>query len=113
MEISFAAAAKKYPSCKEDYNKINSMLADKYGKPMGNKNGESHFLRGTEFNTIMSSYSLFKMLGSVLYDEWLLETENGYIKIDHFCHFKGSEGMHMLEYSFFSSEAVKSMELPV
>jgi len=110
LEINFSEENKNNPMIKEDYVKINSLLEDKYGKPLGNKNGECYFLRGNEFNSVLSNYTLFKMLGTVIYDEWLLETEDGHIKIDHFCFYKGSEGMHCLEYSFFSHEDVKNMQ---
>ena len=111
LELDLASGKKQYYTCKQDYEKINSMLKDKYGAPLGNKNASSYFIRGKEFSGILSAYSLFQMMSTgILYDEWIIENEFGYMKIDHSCFYKGGDAGHFLEYTFFTDEDIKSLQ---
>ena len=115
VEINFDALSKRGISYNiKDYADISGMLTAKYGKPLGFVNGQSHYLRGTEFDTYMSSYSLWALLGvSLDYEEWLVPVNGGYVKIDHHFNYgklKGKDDYHhFLEYTFFSTDEVKNL----
>ena len=89
----------------QDYSDINALLQGKYGEPIGNKNGHSSALRGYEFETFMQYYTLWK---SMDYEEWLLQIDGGYVKIDHYLVI-GANNVHMLEYTFFTEKEVNKL----
>lgn len=89
----------------QDYSDINALLQGKYGEPIGNTNGRSSALRGYEFETFITFYNFWK---SMDYEEWLLQIDGGYVKIDHYL-VVGTNNTHMIEYTFFTEKEVNKL----
>ena len=89
----------------QDYGDISTLLNSKYGTPLGNKDGKTSVLRGSEFDSFITIMFIFD---SMDYEEWLIKVDGGYVKIDHFLA-QGKETSHMLSYTFFSDKEVNQL----
>lgn len=95
----------------KDYKTLNAALKDKYGKPLGYANGKTAELVSGYLDAQISIALLDKMLGGklqykVTYDEWLIPTDDGKVKIEHvlFTSNEKKENSHHLYYTFFSNQ---------
>ncbi len=91
---------------KNDFNDIQSALTSKYGKPLGYTNGKTSSYVGEYFDfTLSMEIKTANILGLKgrfhNYDEWLIETDDGHVKIDHFLLLATGSCMHFLEYTYF------------
>lgn len=70
-----------------DYHTLFESLTKKYGNSLGNKDGAVFLITGKAFDNYMNLPSIFGFVEDFKcdlcdYDEWFIESENSYVKID-------------------------------
>ncbi len=100
-----------------DYKKISSGLEEKYGTPLGNKDGNTHSLVGRFLKLSTELYSLSSAIDpnySLEYGEWLLEGNNAFVKIEHELERIPSKSgkkvlSHDITYTYFTQEELSTL----
>lgn len=100
----------------KEYRALSSSLKDKYGKPLGYKNGKTADLTSSYLSAQITTADLDKLLGGKLgykisYEEWLIPIQDGKVKIEHvlFTAKSNKECAHSLYYTFFSNRVQKDI----
>lgn len=99
-----------------DYSKLYSSLVRKYGTPLSNTGGSLHLITGKAIESGAGYIGLYKYLLSGDgdyrdYDEWIVETDEGSVKIDLFSFYVRSKNYDYYFYNYLSYHYFSSDEL--
>ncbi len=93
-------------------------LSSKYGEPISISTGSTHILTGSAYNNMERILSVYRILSprNDVFDhkEWLVQSNNGYVKIDltSFYYYDTNENNYyywiFLSYHFFTTEEYNS-----
>lgn len=94
----------------DEYQAVRASLIEKYGEPLGYKNGKFFKIigKGLEHYKLLAGIGSMAISFSSAYDEWVVETSDGFVKIEHFATFqhgqKGDLGSHNIHYQYYTKQ---------
>lgn len=110
---SFRIDSKSKAAVDSDYLSINNGLREKYGTPLGYEYGKAHVLQGYALTTAFKWVAMGQMFGQsveiLAYDEWLVEQEGYYVKIEQVEQYNIGYYLHQVSYTYFSKEDVSDL----
>ena len=101
-------------SAKSIFSTLQESVATKYGQSLGNTGGKTNSITGKAFEDAEFTISAGKMFGQaggyLDYDEWLVECDNGSVKIDLVYYYSKDVEIVVLSYHFCSPEELQEQQ---